>query len=171
MIPSIGQLVKENPAQKWQEEIFSAHIDLPKGDVLRLRFDTEEDNKEKYLNGNFVYKIWREVLVMNLNDEDLEHLDEICEDIAETFNDRIAVVTEQVRWHVAQASIILIYLATRFYIEAAAVAQRLCDDLIFLDESKGSKIWGDWLNSVGIFLKDRIEPEIGEIGGNTSERY
>ncbi len=168
--------MNSNPSQEWLEERFAAKIQLLRGDVIQVTFDTKlsvefdtnDERSQLLLTDKDVFNNWGEVLKANEEEDDSYRMEEICEDLAELFSERIAIITRSVRWQVASASVILVYLACGFYVEAGVSTQHLCDDIISLDKTKGNKIWGEWLNNVRIFLMEHIETECDE---NTSDRY
>jgi hypothetical protein len=169
MIPSLQDLIKSNPSLEWLEERFAAKIMLLRGDVIQVTFDTQLDvEKQTFLTDKDVFNNWGEILKANEEEDNSYRMEEICEDLAELFSERIAIITRSVRWQVATASVILVYLASGFYVEAAASAQHLCDDIISLDETRGNQIWGKWLDNVRILVTEHIETECDE---NTSDRY
>ncbi len=169
MIPTLQELIAINPSERWLQEIFAVRIRFARGGVIQVTFDTQLDaENQTLLTDQDVFQNWGEVIAYNVEKDPPNNMEAICEEIADVFSERIETITRLVRWHVAQASVILVYLASGFYIEAGLSAERLCDDLISLDETKSTKIWGEWLNNVGNFLKEHIEIEFDE---NTSDRF
>lgn len=168
-MPTLQELIESNPSAEWLEERFMTWVKLGRGDIIQVTFDTQLDAENQTpLTDTDVFHNWGEVITDNVEESEWDRIEGICEEIAEVMSERIETITKMIRWHVAQASVILVYLASGFYVEAGLFAERLCEDLISLDETKSTKIWGEWLNNVGNFLKEHIETECDE---NTSDRY